>query len=377
MTTNKLAGLMTVGRRTSRAVAFGRNLPLLSSGLLIAFVLRIFIIGIVTCMFCKIASGERIPLKRPEITIDMGDTSKDWEQYDFEKKKYVFQDSHATVRRDAQTGDFLVDYYGPKGEKKYMAAWTPLSQFALTVEGNVTVAEIGEGFRYDYTLSNAENSVQTVRRFILTKTSLPDKFDLPSKKWEFLRIWKGSGKFVCLRPDGNELRGVEPGETLYGFSFVSPLLPAVLEAKAIGYGETFLRNYSPYEEVPYSVERAFTPYLTTNDCVSGKVVGPGAAAVQIEALYDYFETSIEQGWLEVGAYRDEVKALLVFALSAHELRKTAQVLRTLTTIQEKVSAVYAQEDSPMLSEAYALLHFNIDYLLANYEKDLAVKDAAE
>ena len=370
MITNSIHREVSVEQKASRESVFVHAHSSLSLGLPLSLVLRSFIIGIATCVLCEMASGERIPLKQPEITIDIGDTSKDWEHYDFDKKKYVFQDSRATVRRDAQTGDFFVDYYGPKGEKKYTAVWTPMSQFVLTVESNVTVSDSGKGFHYNYTLLNAEDSLQAARRFILCGTPLPEAFDLPSAKWRFLRIWKGSGDFICLRPDGDALRGVEPGETLQGFSFLSPLLPAVLAVKAIGYGERFLRDYSPYEEVPYSIERAFTPYLMTNDCVSGKTVGPGKSTVQITALRAYFDASIEQGWLEDGPYRDKLKAALDVLLSQHEAGKTDAVLEGLKNVQEMVENVYRRKNSPMLSEAYALLHFNAEYLLKHYKEEV-------
>ena len=124
-------------------------------------------------------------------------------------------------------------------------------------------------------------------------------------------------------------------------------------------------------ELPWSIDRfvsARNGLLT--DAAKGLTVAPGLSTVELPALREYFKISIEQGWLEEGGYRDRLGALLDEVLRQHEAGEVDAVLVTLEEIQKLVGDVYAEEDSPILSEAYALLHFNIAYLLGNYKKDL-------
>ena len=61
--------------------------------------------------------------------------------------------------------------------------------------------------------------------------------------------------------------------------------------------------------------------------------------------------------------------MLETALQAHDAGNAAAVLTALKDLDVLIEEVYGRKDSPILSEAYALFHFNIAYLLEHYKED--------
>lgn len=345
------------------------------------------LIGIVMFLLCQELHAARSPLTPPNLDIELGDTKEDLYTTDPDTGNEIAVDSEATVSFDEGRGAFVFEYKPLTSKSKNTIVWPIASRIEMTVELEVHRESSTGALIYIYEPDVATESKQMLQHFILeiggedTRSVNPDSL-WKEKKWTSRRITRSWGgdfwSWARIYPGLTMEERASPGQ----LSLVSVALPKLAHCWARGIAPEITAERAdasaPWGEVPYSIEKALSKHNDIFvDAAKGVTVAPGLETVELPALMLYFETSIEQGWMETGAYRDEVKALLTSALSAHEQRKTAQVLRTLTSIQEKVSAVYAQGNSPMLSEAYALLHFNIDYLLANYEKDLAVKDVAE
>lgn len=347
--------------------------------------LRNILLTAVIALGALSSNAERNPLAKPTYDTDLGDTSSDVETFDSETGEISFRDSNAVAKFDLTTGIYKFQFEDAAGDIR-KAEWIPRSNVDAIFSAKVTEHESGV-LQYEYRADLLPTSVRHLTRIMVeTISDVVDPKGLgalspPERvaRWglgewvgqELSKEW-GRRLWIWTRYTG-DLDRRTARESSY-VSISSRGLPTLRLCWVQGDGNDLFSEHEP----PSSLSRfhgARSGIL--KDAAKGVTVAPGFETVELPALMLYFDTSIEQGWLEEGAYRDEVKALLTFALSAHEQRKTAQVLRTLTSIQENVSAVYAQDNSPMLSEAYALLHFNIDYLLANYEKDLAVNGAAE
>lgn len=334
--------------------------------------MRRYAATLAACAMCATTTSARVPFREPDIKVILGDTSKDWQIYDSKTGNYVGLDSHASLSRDESTGEFVFEYRGPEGSEAYTTRWTPRSQLSLTVATDVSQQENNDIYRYSYEIFNAKESRQAMSRLIYCNTPKAESFELPSDEWRFLSIWRERGDYQCLRPASDSgIAGLKAGDNLRGFTVSSPFLPTVLDAKAIGEGAPGVRGNSPYHDLPESVERALIAYTGSfDDCVNGQVVGPGGLTVRVPELEKFLEASIRNGWLAENAPRERIRELIELILRAHGEGHTGAVLDTLYELQELVKKVYESKSSPILSEAYALFYFNIEYLLKNYKKDV-------
>ncbi len=92
--------------------------------------------------------------------------------------------------------------------------------------------------------------------------------------------------------------------------------------------------------------------------------------------------SITQGWLEESEALDQFKVIIAKLMrlhttaqaievldedsKAHHDQALQNVLPQLQKLADYTQKIYKQKDTPLLSEAYALFHFNTEYLLKNY-----------
>ncbi|MCH7767194.1 MAG: hypothetical protein IH916_11610 [Acidobacteria bacterium] len=102
----------------------------------------------------------------------------------------------------------------------------------------------------------------------------------------------------------------------------------------------------------------------------GVTVGPVAPpeiihpATFARKLIEMLDVSIEQGWIESPSVAQEMRTLLGNAAAAFdrgELERASDLLESL------LKRVEEENEQTLLSEAYALLKFNVEFLLAHID----------
>ncbi len=329
--------------------------------------------------------AERRPLTKPEYSTDLGDTSRDIEVRDVETTQYVFRDSGATASFDVSKGRY--DFRFKDEEDIWVDAhWIPCSNIDVTVAADVL--SLGDGrLQYRYMAVLRPTSVRNLKRVTVeTYSDLddPDNLGEPGSpgttrrleagEWhgrELSRDW-GKRLWTWTRYTGNL-----PADALRASGTLrleSLGLPSPMPCWVGGDGSSLFCDQEPV----VSIDRLCSMRSSIlTDSAHGTTIGPGLETVELPALRKYFDTSVEQGWLEDGPYREELRALLEDAVGRHESGETEGVLEALKRFSDKVDAVYAQENSPMLSEAYALFHFNTAYLMEHYGKETAASPGEE
>lgn len=297
---------------------------------------------------------------------------------DVETHRYVSRDSEATVTYDASRGRYDFRFKDHEGVWRN-AHWLPNSNIDVTIAASVTVAEEG-GFQYNYTVDVLPTSVRHLRRITLeflsdTKESGGlSEISGPERgrrwgagKWVGRELSKDWGRRLWTWSRFTENLSREERHTSGMLSLISQGWPKPMPCWIQGDGSGL---FSEHEPVPSLSRFHGERQGIMKDAAKGITVAPGLETVKLPALLEYFEVSVEQGWLEVGEYREPLRKLLDDAMRQHEAGEVDAVFSRLEEIQKLVGEVYKEEDSRILSEAYALFHFNIDYLLRNYEKDL-------
>lgn len=339
---------------------------------------RVILLVITAGLFPWLSAAERRPLEKPEYDTSLGDTSRDIEIRDTEIGRYVFRDSEATVTFDASKGRYDFRFKDEEGTWRE-AYWVPYSNIDVTLAANVSLSEEGR-FEYHYGADVLPTSVRHLTAITLEilsdvseirdlgKLGSPERIRrMEAGEWvgkELSRDW-GRRLWRWWRFTANLSR--EEQYTSGSLSLVSQGLPTPMPCWIQGDGSGLFSEHEPR----LSLSRFHgAGQGILKDAAKGLTVAPGLETVELPALREYIDVSIAQGWLEEGDYREKLRALLDKALGQHKTGEVDAVLTSLEEIQKLVGEVYAEEGSPVLSEAYALLHFNIDYLLENYKEDL-------
>lgn len=310
---------------------------------------------------CAIA--ERMQLQKPEYDTDLGDTSQDIQVKAADGSGYIGSDSHAEARFDASTGTYYFRFKSDDGNT-YEAYWLPNSNIDATISANVKVFDEGLlGYTYEImVLSTSVRQLQRVTIEILSDVA-PGQ---PSDEGWNGRVLTRDNRRLWTWTIGLEEAPVQKVQKSTELSIKSKGLPSLVPCWIRGDGNDLYSEQWPVESVGkfHSSRQGILV-----DAARGVTVAPGGRKVDLPMLRTYFDTSIQQGWLEDGAYRDELRVLLDDAMRDHERAERGGVLLSLHKLLRKVESVYAQKDSPILSEAYALLHFNCKYLLDHYGKE--------
>ena len=320
----------------------------------------------------------RSPLEKPEYDTDLGDTSRDISVLDQSTNQWVFRDSEATATFDASTGRYDFRFKDEGGVWRD-AHWNPRSNIDVILAANIDAIDTGE-LQYSYTFDVLQKSALQLDQITLdVLTDVADRGGLDKitgvergRLWEAgewvaqeLSIDWGRRLWVWARFTGVLLE--EDRRKSSVLRLVSKGLPTLLSCWVQGDGDNLYCEYDP----AYSVSRFHGERQgILKDAAKGITVAPGLETVELPVLKRYFDTSISQGWLEDGDYCNELRALLDEALRQHESRDVDATLTTLKEIQALVDSVYQREHSPILSEAYALFHFNVVYLLEHYRDDV-------
>lgn len=271
----------------------------------------------------------------------------------------------------------------------------PHNKIALTPTVNVKL--LNNVFEYTFVLNNGVSAQQAVWRFdIIISVDSLKAVTVPAN-WEYFVFPVHSTlEWTAIPMDTVEgyIAPIKRGQTISGFSFSTPILPGIVTYYAEGDGPTPYFGEGQATDSPIPGYDDLTPY---GPGVVGKTIGPVAVPDPfypldfIDTLSSYISQSHSLGWInstrDDDAEEDEnaddgiVKNLdkrlnkVKDLLSANKITRAKNQLEKFLTKVEKLWARYQKEiaknkKNPVIiftSEAYALLKYNGEYLMANME----------
>lgn len=232
-------------------------------------------------------------------------------------------------------------------------------------------------FRYEYKISNGKNSRGRIDSFVVSirrpeggarlsedglskrpdmMSSLPDELRIALEKFQevlppivpvvlsspsnWISITLGNARW------GSDEGTIGPGETLSGFMIDSPGLPTIREF-----------HIDP---------RVSNPPATREIIFEGKTIGPTAPPSQINyeefigQLISLGKEARKLGWIKEGTMLEAIEWELKRARDAIEIAKKAEAQDAISSILSKVEA---EKEGGLSPEGYALLKYNLQYLL--------------
>lgn len=239
-------------------------------------------------------------------------------------------------------------------ETSYVHGYMSTRNVNVIVEAGVTFDSTRKDYQYHYTLHNLEGSPQGAGPFeVAFDPSLPfSDFTAPQTK---PNPWWAWGRQKEIDPEyweraGRSLRWwgtLRLGESLGGFSFRSPVLPGIVHCWSSWYIPD-VRGY----------------------LLGGNTLGPVALPDPldpqkfVERLNAIVDESLSEGWIEDKKVAHDLKRKLESAREAVESGDKERLESVLRAVLRKVEE---EKDGSLLSEAYALLKYNVRYWLDQLE----------
>jgi hypothetical protein len=224
----------------------------------------------------------------------------------------------------------------------------------VVVQAEVTFDSTRGDYLYCYTLHSLKTSPTEADNFeVVFDPDLPfSDFAAPQTKPNRWAAWaqEKESNPEEWKQSGQPLRwygGISPGESVGGFSFRSPVLPGVVHCWSdvvtpdLGWGGYFLGG------------------STLGPVGPSKEFHPEQFSKKIASIID---ESVSEGWIEDESFAVDLKKTLGTSIeSGNENRIESTLLELLKKVEE-------EKDHSLLSEAYALLKYNMQYMLEQLEK---------
>lgn len=269
------------------------------------------------------------------------------------------------ITYEEKTGNFLLRWTGADGRRKTVV-YAPATRLNAQVAARVEYLPDLRGYRYLYQVSNLPTSQRKLHTFYVEAQAPVEKVGAPDDSWGYSRpltdylqaqLEVKAGWAWSQTREGRE--GLTPGENAAGFSFVSAGLPAVMKC--------YIRHHAYMkgvgEELPEELHAAIDRVAWK--IPSGVTVGPATPpepfhpAVFVRRILEMVDVSAKQGWIESPKVKLEFQAMLAQAEEALVRKENA---RASVLLRRLLGRVEAEKGKTLLSEAYALLKFNVQYL---------------
>jgi hypothetical protein len=230
--------------------------------------------------------------------------------------------------------------------------FTPADLAEADVE--FSVEQTGNRLRYAYRITSRPSSLRPIEEVRLEHVLRDTIGTAPAGGWtfyghssEYLHGWVFLGEML----EG----GIEPGETLEGFSVTSRALPAIGRF----YVRTDSRSFGNPSHEALMEDRRTNSYRgwTVVPGLDPALFDPGQF---LDTLRTYPQRALDLGWITDSTLAQDLTAGLDQA-RAH--LATADSSAARTTLLEVIDTVEAEQDA-LTAEAYALLYYNADYLAA-------------
>ena len=216
------------------------------------------------------------------------------------------------------------------------------------------VSEVGNQVVYEYELRSLSSSRQDVWTFRLKYEGNTGNRSAPNG-WSVFAL-RGTNLITWGADDSTSF--IPPGNSLTGFRFQSTGLPSIKDFYVEGFIELPVLETEPDTIVGGSL---------IENSKSGKTIGPKpapdpfVAVVFLDTLIAYTNQSLVLDWIANQLTADKYTNLFSTARSQLEGNDTTGARTTLTAVLTNVTGDSAA--ALLISEAYALLRFNTEYLL--------------
>lgn len=364
------------------------------------YVLLVTILVSAPCAF-----AERRPLEKPDLDFQLGDTSLDNEVMNKKTGKYEPLGSEATVEYDAENRIYTFRFKEAPTEWWYTITWWLRSNVDVIVTTEAKWDKALNKFVFTYQVERLKSSAYRIRAIYLEMLNTATDLDtapldlkkmalektIPESLWHGKHIDKRSEHNLWAWRPWNGYRyqhSPGPHQRIHIFRIASDGLPTPDMCWVTGFSPDL--TYDPIPEfeteLPSSIEQELSKKRRIlSDAVSGLTISPGANTVELPKLQEYLDVSIAQGWLEKSKALDQFKVIIAELLRLHNTAQAIEVLDEssktqhdqalknvipqLQRLYDYTQEVYKKKDTPLLSEAYSLFHFNTEYLFKNYIKN--------
>lgn len=279
--------------------------------------------------------------------------------------KRIKYNPEGKITLDESSGNYLITWIGMDGKPKKIV-FEPSIKVDVIVEASVHYNEMRGKYQYFYKVRNLESSQQKLHAFILQKKATLEKIIFPDDGWRLAKmdnfkdgIWRGWFDWK------HDRLGVPPGQDV-DISFESSGLPWIVGCYAKGYGQPM---QGVGEEMPHELETAI--YRLSFEWPYGKTIGPAAAPESfdpemfLQDLISMVDESFAQGWIKSQDVANYFKDTFQQIADAIDAKHHKEAIRRS---QEILNKVEQEEGRTIISEAYALIKFNTDYLVRKLKK---------
>lgn len=312
-------------------------------------------------------AAQRTPLAPVELTkisYEPGGTrdrfnpvTKQWEKLALDRK----------IVHDEASGNFLLQWNGLDGKRKTII-YRPATHLHAVVTAKVEPDVTGSRFRYVYAIRNLPTSRRHLQSFYIETKADVDKPESPDATWGYsgpftdylMKVFQVKGGWDWAQTR-NGRNGLLSGESSYGFSFRSTGLPALVKCYVAG--SPGMKGVG--EEPPEELMAALDPVLWL--VPHGVTVGPVAAPENLDSVVflnevdAMVEIAVQQGWVLSPSLAQELRESLKSAVASLQQENSNG---TVETLQGLLKRVEEEKEKALLSEAYALLKYNIEFLLS-------------
>lgn len=251
-----------------------------------------------------------------------------------------------------------------KWDGRCYTKWNGSSQFqsprylpknSLSAIVHSRVDQIGNTYKYQYTLTNLQTSIQELEDFhIVCDTPFNYRTSSSRSQWDFFHTFYRN--FICWE-DFHERNLIHQGESDSSFSFITSKLPAIRSFYIQGANHS--SSQPRFEEMSWYDD-------ITNNSKNGLTISPGNPIFPfndfnfLDTLKSYTTQSISLGWIKNQSAANTYSALFDSAKTQLQRNDNRSVCSTLDMVMQHA----VQDSSGVLSsEAFALIYFNTQYLL--------------
>jgi hypothetical protein len=265
--------------------------------------------------------------------------------------------SGGNVVLDTATQNWWV-YYTQLDDSTTYFVYEPATRVSIVVQGEVSFDTINNNYTYKYTLNSLSSSVQNFKIF--------DLYDIASS---VSNIVAPSGWYYLFSEGDTDIMWADtstwliPGTSTTGLQFKSAYLPSIVSCWSKGV----------VPDIVFPDEAEMEPDIVPGlegDSVRGKTIGPKellqplgspeASTTFINIMINYTNESYTQGWIESTTVRNSYINLLLDCRTAIENNYNRNATDDLQQLIDNAESDYSNQI--ILSEAYALLKYNAQYL---------------
>ncbi len=229
------------------------------------------------------------------------------------------------------------------------------------VDVNALIRQNGNTLEYDYKVHSLNSSIQFVEEFAIDRL-VDSVIFLPTRKyWEGTLPWIPVIDWQCYAIEG--INYIQHGETEPNFSFttVAPNLSKILKFYSFGL------NKGVSDAKNESLDNSF----------KGFTIGPTDPPNPfvplnfLDTLISFTTRSHDLGWIKQQPISDKYTGYFSTAKTALQKNKISLTHSTLT---QALHDVDVDSSSTLTSEAYALIKYNTEYLLAHLPNTISALD---